>query len=151
MCAIAATRQSEPVSPGIALRRASNACSACVKNGSTCSGATTAMKSEPPMWPMNAPPPEAARAESSRNWPRLRTVSSDRAMPIESAYESKLMMSMWTTAVGLPLFSAPSISSSIAREPGRFVVGLRSRSRRAARISALTRAPISRRSNGLAM
>ena len=44
---------------------------------------------------------------------------------------------MWTTDVGLPLLSAPSISSSIAREPGRFVVGLRSRSRRAARISAL--------------
>ena len=49
------------------------------------------------------------------------------------------------------LLSAPSISSSIAREPGRFVVGLRSRSRRAERISAFTRALISRRSNGFAM
>ena len=58
---------------------------------------------------------------------------------------------MWTTAVGLPLFSAPSISSSIAFEPGRFVVGLRLRSRRAERTSAFTRALISRRSNGLDM
>src|SRR6185436_13033042 len=85
VCAIASTRASCAASPGNVARLASNVDSALATNGRTWSGDSTAMKSEPPMWPTNAPPPDAARAESSSHCPRLRTVSSLRAMPIVSA------------------------------------------------------------------